>query len=109
MLYSLGDFKAHPLQDKAIRHGISPLMILAGAGTGKTSTLIHRIHYQVNHGFMKPEHIVVLTFTEKAAHELKMKLHSMDGMDVKPMTISTFHAFCNQLVRDFSQSSEHDS
>jgi len=108
MLYSLGDFKAHPLQDKAIRHGISPLMILAGAGTGKTSTLIHRIHYQVNHGFMKPEHIVVLTFTEKAAHELKMKLHSMDGMDVKPMTISTFHAFCNQLVRDFSQSSDAD-
>ena len=108
MLYSLGDFKAHPLQDKAIRHGTSPLMILAGAGTGKTSTLIHRIHYQVSNGFMEPEHIVVLTFTEKAAHELKMKLHAMDGIDVKPMTISTFHAFCNQLVRDFSHSSDAD-
>ncbi|MBT3300452.1 MAG: ATP-dependent helicase [Candidatus Marinimicrobia bacterium] len=108
MAYQLGNFKAHPLQEKAIRHPASPLMILAGAGTGKTSTLIHRIHYQVSQGFMKPEHIVILTFTEKATNELKIKLSKMDDIDSKKMRISTFHAFCNNMVRDFSDSPDAD-
>ena len=58
MLYSNRNFKANPSQDSAITHPPAPLMILAGAGTGKTSTLLHRIRYLVNSKIVNSKHVL---------------------------------------------------
>ena len=70
MLYTYGKFKANASQHKAITHPPAPMMILAGAGTGKTTTLIHRIIYLIQHYNIDPKTILAITYTEKAAHEL---------------------------------------
>ena len=104
MLYSNRNFKANSSQDSAITHPPAPLMILAGAGTGKTSTLIHRIIYLIQHYNADPQSILAITYTEKAARELKERIVSVIGRRAEKMTISTFHAFCFNLVKDYRQS-----
>jgi len=104
MPYSSGNFKANPSQEAAIAHPPAPLMILAGAGTGKTSTLIHRIIYLIQHYRADPQTILAITYTEKAARELKDRIVSVIGQQGERITVSTFHAFCFNLVKDFSQS-----
>lgn len=108
MAYSYGNFRATPEQEAAITYQSAPLMILAGAGTGKTSTLIHRILYQVSNKRMQPDQIAILTFTEKAAAELKNRFSIFTEFNVEDLTISTFHAFCNLLVRTYSDSPDSE-
>jgi len=60
------EINPYPQQQKAINHPPAPLMILAGAGTGKTFTLLHRIRHLIISDQVKPEHVLLLTFTEKA-------------------------------------------
>ncbi len=104
MPYSSGNFNANPSQDSAITHPPAPLMILAGAGTGKTTTLIHRIIYLIQHHQADPQTILAITYTEKAARELKERIVSVVGQRAEKMTVSTFHAFCFNLVKDYKQS-----
>ncbi len=89
-------------QRQAIEHPPSPLMILAGAGTGKTFTLEHRIVYLIEHYKASPENILTITYTEKAARELKQRILKIVGKSAHAMTVGTFHSFCYRLLRDFS-------
>ena len=104
MPYSSGNFKPNTSQESAITHPPAPLMILAGAGTGKTSTLIHRIIYLIQHYKAEPQSILAITYTEKAARELKERIVSVIGQRADIMTVSTFHSFCFNLVKDFKES-----
>ena len=76
--------KPNKSQNAAIRHQPSPLMILAGAGTGKTFTLQNRIVYLINHYEVKPKHILAITYTEKAAKELKGRIINQIDPELKP-------------------------
>ncbi|MEE9161547.1 MAG: UvrD-helicase domain-containing protein, partial [Candidatus Neomarinimicrobiota bacterium] len=66
-----------PRQRQAVEHPLAPLMILAGAGTGKTTTLIRRIAFLIEQRAMPPERILALTFTEKAADELRTRINAL--------------------------------
>ncbi len=96
------DITPNKQQRKAIEHPPSPLMILAGAGTGKTFTLEHRIVYLINHYHVDPANILTITYTEKAARELKERILKKTGRTSHVMTVCTFHSFCYQLLRDYS-------
>ncbi|MCK4904402.1 MAG: ATP-dependent helicase, partial [Candidatus Marinimicrobia bacterium] len=100
MVYKRGTFTANIAQSAAITHKLAPLMIIAGAGTGKTTTLLHRIYYLIEHYKLKPENILTITYTEKAADELKTRIVQNIGDTAKAMTISTFHAFCYNIVKE---------
>ena len=69
MTYSYGNFKASRRQDEAIKRPPSPLMLIAGAGTGKTSTLLHRIRHLITSKSINSENTLLLTFTDKATSE----------------------------------------
>lgn len=100
MEYKRGTFFANASQSAAITHKLAPLMIIAGAGTGKTTTLLHRIYYLIEHYKLNPENILTITYTEKAAEELKTRIVKNIGDTAKAMTISTFHAFCYNIVKE---------
>lgn len=104
MIYSRGNFTANPSQSSAITHPIAPLMIIAGAGTGKTTTLLHRNYYLIEKYKIAPENILTITYTEKAAAELKNRIINNIGDTAKAMTISTFHSFCYNIVKQYSLS-----
>ncbi len=89
-------------QREAATHIHGPLLILAGAGTGKTRVLTARISYMVNEG-IKPENILSVTFTNKAAAEMRERVKGMvrDGLG-KKVVLGTFHAFCARLLREFA-------
>lgn len=87
-------------QLKAIRHGKGPLLIIAGAGTGKTTVITERIKYLIAKGFAKPEEILALTFTEKAAREMEERVDQAMPYGYTQMWISTFHSFCDRVLRN---------
>ena len=101
MPYSNGKFKASPNQDKAINHSPSPLMILAGAGTGKTATLLHRIRHLIISESVQAKNVVLLTFTEKATAEAQNTLKSIMGDPADSIFVGTFHSFCHSIMRRF--------
>ena len=92
-------------QLSAITHPPGPLMILAGAGTGKTFTLENRIVYLIEHYKVNPKHILAITYTEKAAQELKTRIVERVGSSAHTMTVNTFHSFCFRLLKDFCHGS----
>ena len=93
-------FRPTPAQTAAIKHPLAPLMILAGPGTGKTATLVGRIAHLIQHYGIAPTRLLALTFTEKAAGELKNRIR--EQTDTKEMIAAmTFHAFCYQVVQEF--------
>jgi len=100
MIYKRGTFTGNKSQSAAIMHKLAPLMIIAGAGTGKTTTLLHRIYYLIEHYKLNPENILTITYTERAAKELKTRIVKNIGDTAKAMTISTFHAFCYNIVKE---------
>ncbi|NOZ03072.1 MAG: ATP-dependent helicase [FCB group bacterium] len=104
MLYARGKFTANQAQTEAITHPPAPLMILAGAGTGKTTTLLHRIIYLIEHNRVDPASLLAITYTENAARELKERLIREIGPAAETITAGTFHSFCYQVVKDFSPS-----
>lgn len=91
--------KLNPEQQKAVEHGSGPLMIIAGAGTGKTTVITERIKYLITSGRAKPHEIVALTFTEKASREMEERVDQSMPYGVTQMWISTFHAFCDRILR----------
>jgi superfamily I DNA/RNA helicase len=77
----------------------TPALVVAGPGSGKTSTLIGRVEYLLQHQGVPPEAILALTFSRKAAREMQERLQRILPADLPPPTISTFHAFCANVLR----------
>lgn len=88
-----------PEQKRAVEYEGGPLLVVAGPGSGKTRVLTERVHHLVRQGKAKPEEILCLTFTDKAAGEMSKRLES-HGMDVSNMDIATFHAFARKVLSD---------
>ena len=91
--------KMNDKQREAIETTEGPLLILAGAGSGKTTVLVNRIAHIVDTGLAKPWQILAITFTNKAANELKERLALYVGEDAKDIWAGTFHSVCARILR----------
>src|ERR1700728_2373915 len=89
----------NPAQREAVTHGDGPLLILAGAGSGKTRVLTHRIAYLVATDAAKPNEIIAITFTNKAAAEMRNRAELLVGRSVRAMWVMTFHSACARMLR----------
>ncbi|MGO9028888.1 MAG: ATP-dependent helicase [Acidimicrobiales bacterium] len=92
----------NPRQLEAVKHGGGPLLVLAGAGSGKTKVLTSRIGYLIASGAVAPEQVLAITFTNKAAKEMKERLAASLGPLVKDMWVSTFHSACVRMLRPYA-------
>src|SRR3972149_11119070 len=99
MSKSQGEKKLNKEQIEAIKHGDGPLLIIAGAGTGKTTVITERIKYLILGKKAKPGEILALTFTEKAAREMEERVDIAMPYGYTDMWISTFHSFCDRVLR----------
>ncbi|MCJ7805323.1 ATP-dependent helicase [Patescibacteria group bacterium] len=91
--------KLNKEQQEAIKHKAGPLLIIAGAGTGKTTVITERIKYIILSKLAKPDEILALTFTEKAAREMEERVDVAMPYGYTQMWISTFHSFCDRILR----------
>ncbi len=89
----------NPQQEEAVRHAGSALLIIAGAGSGKTRVLSHRIAYLIATGRAHHGEILAITFTNKAAAEMRERVEALVGGRAKTMWVSTFHSSCVRILR----------
>lgn len=93
--------KLNKEQRSAVEFGEGPLLIVAGAGTGKTTVLTNRLAYLVDEFGVTPEEILALTFTEKAAHEMEERAEGLLPFGYYDFWISTFHSFCDRVLKNY--------
>lgn len=86
-------------QRMAVRHSDGPLLIVAGAGSGKTRVLTYRIAYLIHQGKAKPDEILALTFTNKAAREMKDRIQNLIGDEARKLWMGTFHSVFSKILR----------
>ncbi len=89
----------NPPQQESVSYGEGPLLVLAGAGSGKTRALTHRIAWLLATGRARPDEILAITFTNKAAQEMRDRVGAMVGAVERRMWVMTFHAACARLLR----------
>lgn len=90
----------NPVQKEAVLKTDGPVMILAGAGSGKTKTLVTRITYLLDQKNVSPHQLLALTFSNKAAREMRERIaHEIASIDIGALQITTFHAFCARTLR----------
>jgi DNA helicase-2/ATP-dependent DNA helicase PcrA len=91
----------NPPQQEAVQHGNGPLLIFAGAGTGKTRALTYRIAYLIHEHKVDPRNILAVTFTNKAAREMKERIEKLVGSQAfGQMWVGTFHSTCARMLRE---------
>src|ERR1700688_1656379 len=94
-----GGLKLNDAQRRAITHGEGPLLVIAGAGTGKTRVITERIRHLLQADeTLSGENILGLTFTKKAAGEMKARVVKATGERGKAVMLATFHSFCETLL-----------
>ena len=96
----MAEKKLNKEQLQAIKHKNGPLLIIAGAGTGKTTVITERIKYLITKGLAKPDEILALTFTEKAATEMEVRVDEAMPLSYGDIWITTFHSFCDSILRE---------
>ncbi|HDZ27412.1 MAG TPA: hypothetical protein ENH65_12995, partial [Candidatus Aminicenantes bacterium] len=91
----------NPVQKEAVTYGSGPLLIIAGAGTGKTKVITQRIAYLIASKLAKPEEILAVTFTEKAANEMEERVDLLIPYSYSFVEISTFNSFGERVLRNY--------
>ncbi|WP_306591601.1 ATP-dependent helicase [Geothrix sp. 21YS21S-4] len=106
MLDASPDRSAHPLlhnlnepQREAVQHARGPLLLLAGAGSGKTTVITRRIAWLIEEEGVSPGSILAMTFTNKAAEEMRERVQRLVSVPASQMWVSTFHSFCTRILR----------
>src|SRR5512143_623567 len=92
----------NPEQTRAVTHGEGPLLIVAGAGTGKTEVITRRIAWLIATRRARPSEILALTFTDKAAAEMQVRVDQLVPYGYTDTNISTFHAFGDRIIREYA-------
>jgi DNA helicase-2/ATP-dependent DNA helicase PcrA len=103
----LDDLNPHQLE--AVTSTDGPLLVIAGAGSGKTRVLTRRLAYILTQQLAKPYQMLAVTFTNKAAGEMKQRVNQLMGTEIPELNVSTFHSFCARLLRREASAIGYDS
>jgi DNA helicase II / ATP-dependent DNA helicase PcrA len=90
-------------QRQAVMHASGPALVVAGAGSGKTRTVVHRIAYLMREHDVRPYQVLAVTFTNKAAGELRERVAELIGPPARDLWVATFHSACLRVLRTYGE------